>query len=171
MKKIILLTGTLCFLFYFLPFKPKPFGDGQFHTGTLQIIEYILNRFHGEIAIDKGFLTLFCYLIPYSLVYTFHSDNLFFASGVLFNCLFVCMAIHFLFKAFTILMFSNRTKCIVLISISLFPIHIYYAMGIIGEAFAFFTSAVFTYYLVKINKDIPRKKDFLFLDRRIFKCD
>ena len=65
-KNPVLITALLCVVFYFLPFKPKPFGDGQFHSGTQQIIEYVLNGFQGNINIDKGFLTLFCYLIPYA---------------------------------------------------------------------------------------------------------
>jgi hypothetical protein len=162
-KNPVLITALLCVVFYFLPFKPKPFGDGQFHTGTQQLIEYFLNGFQGNINIDKGFLTLFCYLIPYSIVYAFHNDDLFFFSGVIFNCAFVCLAVYYLFKAFTILHFTDRAKFAVLLLMSLFPIHIYYAMGIIGEAFGFFAAAMMIYFWTKHYSGIAQKKDYLFL--------
>lgn len=159
-KNPILITALLCVVFYFLPFKPKPFGDGQFHTGTLQLIEYLLNGFQGNINIDKGFLTLFCYLIPYAIVYAFRDNHLFFISGVVFNCLFICLSVFYLFKAFTILKFTDKAKFYVLVLMSLFPIHIYYAMGIIGEAFGFFASSLLIYFWTKHYAGIAQKADY-----------
>ncbi|WP_412477138.1 hypothetical protein [Flavobacterium sp. TBRC 19031] len=159
-KNPVLITALLCVVFYFLPFKPKPFGDGQFHSGTQQIIEYVLNGFQGNINIDKGFLTLFCYLIPYALVYTFHDDHLFFLSGVIFSCLFVCLSVFYLFKAFAILRFTDKSKFYVLVLMSLFPIHIYYAMGIIGEAFGFFASSLLIYFWAKHYAGMAHRTDY-----------
>ena len=163
-KYPVVLNAILCLIFFFLPFKPKPFGDGQFHSGTLQLIEFILHGFQGNIAIDKGFLTLFCYLIPYSIVYTFHSDHLYFLSGVIFSCIFVCLSVHYLFKAFDLLQFSKKAKFFSIVLLCLFPVHIYYAMGIIGEAFGFFAVSVFVYFWVKIsNSKDNSKHDFTYL--------
>lgn len=159
-KNPVLITALLCVVFYFLPFKPKPFGDGQFHSGTQQIIEYVLNGFQGNINIDKGFLTLFCYLIPYALVYAFHDDHLFFLSGVIFSCLFVCLSVFYLFKAFAILRFTDKSKFYVLVLMSLFPIHIYYAMGIIGEAFGFFASSLLIYFWAKHYAGMAHRTDY-----------
>ncbi len=163
-KHPVSITAIMCLIFYFLPFKPKPFGDGQFHEGTQQLIEFIINGFQGNIAIDKGFLTLFCYLIPYSIVYVFQDDNLFFFSGVIFSCFFVCYSIHLLFKAFEIMKFTKKAKFSALVLLCLFPIHIYYAMGIIGEAFAFFAASSFVYFWIKItHSENNSKLDFMFL--------
>ena len=151
-KYPVAITALTCFMFYFLPFKPKSFGDGQFHSGTQELIQFILNGFQGNVHIDKGFLTLFCYLIPYSLVYSFHNDNLFFLSGVIFSCFFVCYSVYLLFKALDILKFDNRSKFTTLLLLCIFPVHIYYAMGIIGEVFAFFSVSVFVFYWVKITQ-------------------
>lgn len=159
-KNPVLITALLCVVFYFLPFKPKPFGDGQFHTGTLQLIEYLLNGFQGNINIDKGFLTLFCYLIPYAIVYAFRDNHFFFISGVIFNCLFICLSVFYLFKAFTILKFTDKAKFYVLVLMSLFPIHIYYAMGIIGEAFGFFASSLLIYFWTKHYAGVAQKADY-----------
>lgn len=155
-----MITALLCVVFYFLPFKPKPFGDGQFHIGTQQLIDFLLNGFHGNINIDKGFLTLFCYLIPYAIVYAFRDNHLFFISGVVFNCLFICLSVFYLFKAFTILKFTDKAKFYVLVLMSLFPIHIYYAMGIIGEAFGFFASSLLIYFWAKHYAGIAQKADY-----------
>jgi len=155
-----MITALLCVVFYFLPFKPKPFGDGQFHIGTQQLIDFFLNGFHGNINIDKGFLTLFCYLIPYAIVYAFRDNHLFFISGVVFNCLFICLSVFYLFKAFTILKFTDKAKFYVLVLMSLFPIHIYYAMGIIGEAFGFFASSLLIYFWTKHYAGVAQKADY-----------
>ena len=53
--------------------------------------------------------------------------------------------------SFEIMNFSKKAKFYTLILLCLFPIHIYYAMGIIGEAFAFFAIASFVYLWIKIN--------------------
>lgn len=160
MKKIIdfivqypvQITIISCFIFYFLPFQPKPFGDNQFHTGTQELIQYFLNGFEGRVSVDKGFLTLFCYLFPYSIVYSFHNNQLFFLSGILFNCIFICYSIYLLFKTFDLMGIDTRAKGLTFIILCLFPIHIYYAMGINGEAFAFFAVAAFVYNWIKIGK-------------------
>lgn len=159
-KNPVMITALLCVVFYFLPFKPKPFGDGQFHIGTQQLIDFFLNGFHGNINIDKGFLTLFCYLIPYAIVYAFRDNHLFFISGVVFNCLFICLSVFYLFKAFTILQFTDKAKFYVLVLMSLFPIHIYYAMGIIGEAFGFFASSLLIYFWTKHYAGVAQKADY-----------
>lgn len=143
-------TALTCIVFYLLPFKPKPFGDGDYHLGTIQLIDFIANGFSGNVMINKGFVTLFCYLPAYLVAYPFHSDAVYFACGVVFGCFFVCLAVKLLFDAFGLMGFSGRTKLIVLTLLSLFPVHVYYAMGIIGEAFAFFASAVFVYFLCRI---------------------
>lgn len=162
-KNPVLITAIICVIFYFLPFKPKPFGDGDFHTGTQELIRFILNGFQGDVNVTKGFLTLFCYLIPYAIVYTFHQDKLFFISSVIFSCFFVCLSVRFLFKALDILKYSDKTKCLTLLVMSLFPIHIYYAMGVIGEVFGFFASSMILYFLIKINYGNCRRIDFFYL--------
>ncbi len=162
-RNAVLITAVLCVVFYFLPFKPKPFGDGDFHFGTQQLIEFILNGFQGNVNVAKGFLTLFCYLIPYALVYPFDDDKLFFSSSVIFSCIFVCLSVYYLFRAFDILKYSDRTKFMVLVVMSIFPIHIYYAMGVIGEIFGFFAATMILYFLVKINYGNTRRVDFFYL--------
>jgi hypothetical protein len=96
MKKIIdfvanrpvLITAFIFIIFYFIPIKPKPFGDGDFHTGTIQLIEYLSNNFEGEIRVNKGMLTLVCYLIPYAIVYPFKNDSYFLFSSIAFSLIF-----------------------------------------------------------------------------------
>lgn len=156
-------TALTCVVFYLLPFKPKPFGDGDYHLGTIQLIDFMANGFSGNVMINKGFVTLFCYLPAYLVAYPFHSDAVYFACGVIFGCFFVCLAVKLLFYAFTLMGFSDQTKLITLLLLSLFPVHVYYAMGIIGEAFAFFASSAFVYFLVKIYKTAVLPKHYALL--------
>jgi hypothetical protein len=45
-----------CFVLFF---KPKLFGDGEYHIGTIALIDFVLNRFQGNVWADMGLLTLF----------------------------------------------------------------------------------------------------------------
>ena len=150
-KNPVLITALVCFLFYFLPFKPKPFGDGEYHEGTIQLIQYILNGFQGDVRVDKGLFTLFYYLIPYSIAFVFHNDTIYYLFGVIFNCIITCWAINYLFKSFDLLHFSNKSKSWSICILTLFPIHVYYSMGILAEAGSFFAVCVMVYLIVKIT--------------------
>jgi hypothetical protein len=147
------ITALFCLVFYFLPFKPKPFGDGEYHEGTIQLIQYIINGFQGDVRIDKGLFPLFYYLPPYSLAYVFHNDTVFYVFGIVFNCIISCWSIKYLFASFDLLGFSNMSKFWSVVILNLFPIHIYYAMGILAESAAFFGVSLFLYAWLKITKN------------------
>lgn len=162
-KNPVLITALVCFLFYFFPFKPKPFGDGEYHEGTLQLIQYIIDGFQGNVRIDKGLFTLFYYLIPYSLGFIFHNDTVFYLFGVAFNSIITCWAVKYLFASFDVMGFSNRSKFWSLIVLNLFPIHVYYAMGILAESAAFFGVSLFVYAWLKITANTNSLKYYLLL--------
>lgn len=162
-KNPVLITALVCVVFYFLPFKPKPFGDGEYHEGTLQLIQYICNGFQGTVRIDKGLFTLFYYLIPYSLGYVFHDDAVFYLLGVVFNSIVTCWAVKYLFASFDIIGFSNTSKFWSIVVLSLFPIHVYYAMGILAESAAFFGVSLFIYAWLKIRINTNSTRYLLFL--------
>lgn len=162
-KNPVLITALICVVFYFLPFKPKPFGDGEYHEGTVQLIQYITDGFQGTVRIDKGLFTLFYYLIPYSLAHVFHDDGLFYLFGVVFNCLATCWAVFYLFASFDLMGFSDRSKFWSIVVLSLFPIHVYYAMGILAESAAFFGVSLFVYAWLKITANTNSVKYYLFL--------
>lgn len=162
-KHPVAITVLLCFIFYFLPFKPKPFGDGEYHEGTIQLIQFILNGFEGNIRVDKGLLTLFYYLIPYSLAYVFHSNEIYYLFGIIFNFIITCWAVHFLFLSFKLMNFSNKSLFFSILILSLFPIHIYYAFGIWAETAAFFAVSFMIYNWIKISFNPNAIKYFLLL--------
>ncbi len=160
-KHPVSITALVCFVFYFLPFKPKPFGDGEYHEGTLQLIDFVLNGFQGAVRVDKGLFTLFYYFIPYATVYYFKKQMLFYLSGVVFNSLMLGWGIHYLFKTFDFLQFSNKSKFWVVVILNLFPIQAYYAMGILAEAGSFFAVCLMVYLWVKINtENLSSKTDY-----------
>ncbi|WP_395051106.1 hypothetical protein [Flavobacterium sp.] len=163
-KHPVAITALTCFLFYFLPFKPKPFGDGEYHEGTIQLIQYVLNGFQGDVRVDKGLFTLFYYFIPYAAVFYFKKQMLFYLSGVVFNSMMICLAVNYLFKSFEVLHFSNKSKFWTLMILNLFPIHVYYAMGILAEAGSFFAVCMMVYFWVKIaTTKLSSFVDFIFL--------
>ena len=150
-KNPVVITIIICFLFYFLPFKPMPFGDGEYHEGTIQLIDFVLNGFHGNVRIDKGLFTLFYYFIPYSFAYVFHNNTVYYFFGIIFNCIVICFGINYLFKAFNLSFFLEKSKFWTVLLINLFPIHIYYAMGILAETPSFFAVCILVYTWVKIS--------------------
>jgi hypothetical protein len=163
-KHPVAITAVVCFVFYFLPFKPKPFGDGEYHEGTIQLIHYILNGFQGDVRVDKGLFTLFYYFIPYAAVFYFKKQMLFYLSGVIFNGIMICWGVNYLFKSFAILHFSEKSKFWTVVVLNLFPIHIYYAMGILAEAGSFFVVCLLVYLWVKITAaQLSRTIDFILL--------
>jgi hypothetical protein len=171
MKKIIdfvvkypvAITAFVCLIFYFLPFKPKPFGDGEYHNGTLDLIAYIINGFEGNIRVYKGILTLFYYFIPYSLAYIFHNDTIFYHFSIAFNILVICLSVGLIFKTFDILHFSNKSKFWTIVILNLFPIHIYYVMGILAETAAFFSISLFVFAITKINSGYLNYRNIILL--------
>lgn len=163
-KHPVAITALMCLLFYFLPFKPKPFGDGEYHEGTIQLIQYVLNGFQGDVRVDKGLLSLFYYFIPYAAVFYFKKHMLFYLSGVVFNSMMICWGVNYLFKSFNLLHFSDKSKFWTLVLLNLFPIHIYYAMGILAEAGSFFAVCMLVYFWVKITTTkLFKTIDFVFL--------
>lgn len=163
-KHPVAITALMCFIFYFLPFKPKPFGDGEYHEGTIQLIQYVLNGFQGEVRVDKGLFSLFYYFIPYSLATFFHNDTVYYLFGIIFNSTIICLGIHYLFKSFDVLHFSDKSKFWTLVVLNLFPIHIYYVMGILAEAGSFFAVCTLVYLWVKITAEKSYKSiDFILL--------
>jgi hypothetical protein len=163
-KHPVAITALVCFLFYFLPFKPKIFGDGEYHEGTIQLIQYVLNGFQGDVRVDKGLFTLFYYFIPYAAVFYFKKQMLFYLSGVVFNSVMICLGIHYLYKSFDVLHFSDKSKFWALVVLNLFPIHVYYAMGILAEAGSFFAVCLLVYLWVKITTDkLSTTIDFVLL--------
>jgi hypothetical protein len=163
-KHPVAITAAVCFVFYFMPFKPKLFGDGEYHEGTIQLINFILNGFQGDVRVDKGLLPLFYYIIPYSLGYVFHSNTIYYLFGVIFNSAVICLGVKYLFKSFDLLQFSNKSKFWTLAVLNLFPIHAYYAMGILAEAGSFFSVCMLIYLWIKITaKKSDSVVDFVLL--------
>lgn len=159
-----LITFILCVLFYFLPFKPKPYGDGEYHRGTLQLMEFIRNGFHGDVEVTKGLFTLLYYLIPYSLLTLFKGQKVLWLGALVFNWLCVSLGVHLLFRSLKNMSVNERILFPLFVLINLFPIHIYYAMGILSESAAFLLSSAFVYFLSELyQSDRPGNKTAIWL--------
>jgi hypothetical protein len=142
----LLATSVISVLFIFLPFKPKPFGDGEYHEGAKLLIQYVLNGFDGPIRIDKGLATVLYYTIPYSLVYFLKSETTFYYAGVVFNIITILIGTFYLLRTLYFLNISTSTVYLTTILLLVFPIHIYYSMGILAEPPAFALVSIFFYF-------------------------
>lgn len=146
------LTFLVCVLFYFLPFKPKPFGDGEYHQGTLQLLQFIRHGFSGEVEVTKGLFTLLYYVVPYSFASLWNTEKMYLLFGLVYNWLAVSAGVGIMFKLFREQGLSERLQVFVFLLLNLFPIHVYYSMGILAESSAFLLSSLFVYFLVTIYK-------------------
>ena len=149
-KYPVTISLIIWILFYFMPFKPKPFGDGEYHAGTIDLLNYLNAGLQGNVRIDKGLFTLFYYLFPYSLAYYFQNEHIYFLFGIVFNALAILLAIKLLFKTFALLNFSNRSQFLTLVILNIFPIHFYYSMGILAESAAFLGISLFIWAYINI---------------------
>jgi hypothetical protein len=157
------LTFLLCILFYFLPFKPKPFGDGEYHKGTLQLIDFIKHGFSGQVDVSKGLFTLIYYLVPYSILHFFQNDKILLLGGIIFNWCSISLGVHLLFKAFKEQCIEVKIQVWIFLLMNLFPIHIYYSMGILSEAAAFMLVSAFVYYLGKVYYQTENRRNIYVL--------
>ncbi len=162
-KYPVLISLLIWIAFYFLPFKPKPFGDGEYHAGTIDLLNFLSNNFQGNVRIDKGLLTLFYYSIPYSIAYFFKNESIYYLCGIVFNGLTILLSIYLLFKTFEILKFSRKSQFWTLIIINVFPIHFYYSMGILAESASFLAVSIFIYAYVKILNFENYSKNYFLL--------
>jgi hypothetical protein len=153
-----LCTLLLGLLFFVLPFKPKPFGDGEYHEGTIQLLDYIASGFQGAVRVDKGLVTLLYYAIPYALVHFLHLSTAYYLSGVVFNVFVTALAMHLLVRTFTHLQFDKTAQFWPMLLLCLFPIPLYYAMGILAEPAAFFAVAWFVYAWVLMVEQKDQSK-------------
>jgi hypothetical protein len=145
-----ILTFLLCLVFYILPFKPKPFGDGEYHRGTLQLLDYISHGFTGQVEVSKGFFTLLYYAIPYSLTAWLGNQKILLLAGLLFNWLAVSYGVQRLLGALREAGLTPKLCAGVFVLMNLFPIHIYYSMGILSEAPAFLLVSLFVGWLYRV---------------------
>ena len=139
---IILFSLALFLVVMFLPFKSKPFGDGDFHREAKNLSLYI----KGEVGYEKVLITrapapVFFYSIPYTFVSKDSSDNTYWWAAFSFTGIITTLSILFIRKAGNLL-FNKQIGLFTCILFFIFPLHAYYSMGIGAEQLGFFGSSI-----------------------------
>ncbi len=120
-----------------VPFKVKPFGDLNFHVETKAVAQFIWGVGEWqEIVVEKAPGPDLFYFIPYILAGPDATDAIYWTVGVLWTAIFIIFSPILLRRAATA--FFGKAAGIIAASLLLvFPLHIYYSLGINGEGMAF----------------------------------
>ena len=142
---ILLFTVIIYIILINTPFKTKPFGDAYFHNEAKLLSVFI----KGDIPLDKVVIThapgpVIFYTFPYLFVKTGTSDNNYWYAGVIWTAMwmFFCMV---LIRRAARNIFNENTGRLSALLFAVFPLHIYYSLGIIAESIAFFSAIVMIY--------------------------
>lgn len=140
-----LATLTIFVALIYSPIKPKKFGDNNFHTETQNLVNMLFaNGDWNEFYIEKAPGPDFYYLIPYSFVGVSGDEHHYWLSGIIWNVVFMVLAV-LLVKRIATELFGRKAGIFSGILMLIFPIHIYYAMGINGESMAYISFILLLY--------------------------
>jgi hypothetical protein len=142
----IVLISTLLMLFVLnLPFKANRFGDITFHEESKNLALFI----KGEVAADKIVITrapgpILFYTPAYLLAPVDATDDQLWVYGVVCTSILMILSLVLIFRVGTAF-FSKEVGLLSVLLFFSFPIHCYYALGILAEIPAFFSLALAIY--------------------------
>jgi len=142
----IALISTLLMLFVLnLPFKANRFGDITFHEESKNLALFI----KGEVAADKVLITrapgpILFYTPAYLLAPVDATDDQLWVYGVVCTSVLMIISLLLIFRVGTAF-FSKEVGLLSVLLFFSFPIHCYYALGILAEIPAFFALALAIY--------------------------
>ena len=140
------LTLMATLAFYLLPIKPKKFGDMEYHDGAKAIVGLLGSTGEQTILyVKKGLITILYYVFPYLISEQIGGDFANYLAAISWNALFNFLAVLFLFLTLRN-EFGRSAAWLGAILLFLFPIHIYYGMGVLAETPAFFVTSLLLYF-------------------------
>ena len=151
----MLTLGTLCIFItlVFAPLKPKKMGDGNFHVETKKLIEVLFaGGDWNSFKITKAPGPNLYYAIPYALKGISGEDHDYWLAGIIWNLIFMILAV-LLVKRIGSQLFGREAGIFAAVLMLLFPVHIYYAMGINGESMVYISFILLLYGGVKWFKE------------------
>ena len=150
---LILVTLSIFVALIYSPIKPQKFGDHNFHEETKNWLQILFtDREWSSFYIEKAPGPDLYYLIPYSLVGASGDEHHYWLVGIIWNVIFMSLAV-LLIKRLATELFGPKIGILSAILVPLFPIHIYYAMGINGECMAFISFILLLYGGIKWAKN------------------
>jgi 4-amino-4-deoxy-L-arabinose transferase-like glycosyltransferase len=155
---IILISAIMMAVVLSLPFKAKPFGDDySFHAQSKALAAYI----KGEGGYDKVTLTkavgpVVFYTPVYLLAPSHPTDNQLWVNAIIATFIISTISLLLVFRIGSNL-FSKEVGLLAVLLFFIFPIHVYYSLGILAEVPALFslTVALYGWSIVVLN---PNKK-------------
>lgn len=142
---IVFLTVLAYVLVLSVPFKAKPFGDMFFHVETKSLAAFIRGALpFSSVAITHAPGPVFFYLLPYLMVDPAAGDNSFWYAGIIWTSLWMLLSMILLRHSVKKL-FGDPTSKLAAIVFAIFPLHIYYSLGIMAESVAFFSVILMIY--------------------------
>ena len=147
-----IVTLLIFTLFVFSPVKPKKFADKNFHRETKNWVNIIFtddswNSFYIKKAPGPDIY----YLIPYALIGPSGSKQHYWFAGIAWNGIFMVLAV-LLVKRIASLLFDYKVGVFSGILMLIFPIHIYYALGINGESMVYVSFILLLYGGIKWSR-------------------
>ena len=148
---IIIVSQLILFVVLLLsPIKPKPYGDPDFYPEAKQLSLMIKGEhFEEPLIIDKAPLPSIFYTVPFLFVNGAESN--YWWAAVFFNMFFIILGVYSFVKGIELLR-GKKAAFLALGLICIFPMHIYYSLGINAEVFAFSFVAIAIYQFIKFSK-------------------
>lgn len=140
----ISILSTIIFLL--LPFKPKKFGDANdYHDAAKVLVAIVQNKVDAsELYISKGLITILYYFFPYLLSEQIGTDEANYYFAISWNLIFNTISLLLIFSVLK-REFGKWFGYLGIGLLLLFPIHIYYAVGVGAETAAFCVTALILY--------------------------
>ncbi len=140
-----IVTLLIFTLFIFSPVQPKKFGDKNFHRETKNWVNIIFADGHWHsFYIKKAPGPNVYYLVPYALVGPSGDRQQYWLAGILWNGIFMVLSV-LIVKRIASQLFGSEVGVFSGILMLIFPIHIYYAMGINGESMVYISFILLLY--------------------------
>jgi hypothetical protein len=142
----IILSTVICFFVVAsLPFKTLPFGDNDFHPETKLFADYIKGNVpSGQLIIEHAPGPVIFFLLPYLIVKSGSPDIDYWHAAIIWSAIAMIFSMLLIRRAGS-LMFNDMVGKMAVFFFLIFPIHIYYCLGIGAEQVAFFSIALFLY--------------------------
>ena len=142
---IVGLSVLLMLMVLNFPFKANPLGDITFHEESKNLSLYL----KGEVAADKVVITkapgpILFYTPAYLLASADATDDQLWVYGVVFTSIMVTISLLLIFRIGAGF-FSKEVGLLSVLLFFIFPIHLYYSLGILAEVPAFFSMALALY--------------------------
>ncbi len=135
---ILIINSVLLYILINSPLKTRKFGDGDFHTETKIIAQFIWGETeYDKISVTKAPGPVLYYLLPYVISGKNSDENTNWSYSMIWNAICLSIAIFLLADSAIRLTSNNLAGIITVVITFIIPQHLYYSSGILAESGAF----------------------------------